>query len=144
MKSSRRYFDKRKDSSRNRNYASCPIHYIHQFQNIHLEALPHIQTFMVDFFLFFYVLSYFCVINLHLQIHLEFLHFAPFPQVCVQELSLCQIQVFSSSLQSILSWGALFFSGEPLGLVAKFWTPYLGRRLKSVQSLSTIFLNFVH
>ena len=28
--------------------------------------------------------------------------------------------------------------------MAMFWTPYLDRRLKSVQSLSKIFLNFVH
>ena len=51
MKSSHRYFDKRKDSSLNRNYVLCPIHYIHQFRNIHLEDLPHNQTLMVDFFL---------------------------------------------------------------------------------------------
>ena len=115
MKSSRRYFDKRKGSPLNRNYVSGPIDYIHQFQNIQLGDLPHTQTLMVDFFLcicFIFCLI-FAFINLHLQIHSEFLHFAPFPQVCVQELRLCQIQVFSSSLQSILFWGSLFFSARP-------------------------------
>ena len=132
MKSSRRYFDKRKGSPLNRNYVSGPIDYIHQFQNIQLGDLPHTQTLMVDFFFYVFVLYFVLFSHLstftckHIRSFYISLHFR---KSAYKNFVFAKPKYFLH-LSNLYFFGVLYFSVRDFsGLVVMFWNPYLDRRL---------------